>query len=61
MTRRLKWITENVGWKVLALVIAFAIWWVVASEPELSVFVTVPLTYRNLPFQHSGIRSLEFT
>ena len=49
MTRRLKWITENIGWKALALAIAFATWWMVASEPELSVFVTVPLTYRNLP------------
>jgi hypothetical protein len=43
------WLTENFGWKVLALAIAFVLWWVVASEPELSVFVTVPLTYRNLP------------
>jgi YbbR domain-containing protein len=49
VTRYLKWITENFWWKVLALAIAFALWWVVASEPELSVFVTVPLTYKNLP------------
>lgn len=47
--KRLKWITENFWWKVLALGIAFLLWWVVASEPELSVFVTVPLTYKNLP------------
>jgi len=47
--RYVKWITENFWWKVLALGIAFVLWWIVASEPELSVFVTVPLTYRNLP------------
>lgn len=47
--RRLKWITENFGWKVLALASAFALWALVASEPELSVFVTVPLAYKNLP------------
>lgn len=49
MRRYLKWLTENFWWKVLSLVIAFLLWWVVASEPELSVFVTVPLTYKNLP------------
>ena len=47
--RRLKWITENFGWKVLALASAFALWALVASESELSVFVTVPLAYKNLP------------
>lgn len=47
--RRLKWITENFGWKVLALASAFALWALVASEPELSVFITVPLAYKNLP------------
>jgi YbbR domain-containing protein len=47
--RRLKWITENFGWKVLALASAFALWALVASEPELSVFVRAPLAYRNLP------------
>jgi len=47
--RRLKWITENIGWKLLALAIAVLLWIVVASEPELSTFVTVPLAYKNLP------------
>jgi hypothetical protein len=47
--RYLKWITENFGWKVLALLIAVLLWILVASEPELSTFVTVPLAYKNLP------------
>jgi hypothetical protein len=36
-------------WKLLSLVIAVAIWGVVASEPELSTFTTVRLEYKNLP------------
>jgi len=40
---------HNFGWRVLALVLAVAIWAMVASEPELSTFATVPLEYRNLP------------
>jgi YbbR domain-containing protein len=47
--RRLKWIVENPGWKLLALAIAVLLWVLVASEPELSAFVTVPLAYKNLP------------
>jgi YbbR domain-containing protein len=47
--RYFKWITENFGWKVLALLIAVLLWILVASEPELSTFVTVPLAYKNLP------------
>ena len=49
MTRYVRWITENFWWKVLAVVIAVVLWILVANEPELSVFVTVPLTYKNLP------------
>ena len=50
---QLKWmlglVTHNFWWKVLALAISFAIWALVASEPELSTFETVRLEYRNLP------------
>jgi YbbR domain-containing protein len=31
------------------LAIAIVLWGLVATNPELSVFVTVPLTYKNLP------------
>jgi YbbR domain-containing protein len=47
--RYVKWITENIGWKLLAVAIAVLLWILVASEPELSTFVTVPLAYKNLP------------
>ena len=47
--RYVRWITENIGWKLLALAIAVVLWILVASEPEISTFVTVPLAYKNLP------------
>lgn len=47
--RRLRWITDHFGWKILALALAFVIWALVASEPELSTFVNVRLEYKNLP------------
>ena len=46
---RLGWITQNLGWKALALASAVALWALVASEPEFSVFVRAPLAYKNLP------------
>lgn len=42
-------LVQNFWWRVLAVVIAVSIWAVVASEPELSTFATVPVEYRNLP------------
>ncbi len=40
---------HNFGWKVLSLAGAVALWWLVASEPELAGFATVRLEYKNLP------------
>ena len=48
-TRVWQALVHNFWWRVLALVIAVSIWAVVASEPELSTFTTVPVEYRNLP------------
>ena len=42
-------VVHNFGWRVLALALAVTIWGMVASEPELSMFATVPVQYRNLP------------
>ena len=53
MNQSLKWlrelVTEHLGWKLLSLVVAVALWILVASEPELSTFASVRLEYRNLP------------
>lgn len=51
--KALKWVLglvfENFGWKALSIVIAVAIWALVASEPELSTFATARVVYKNLP------------
>ena len=47
---------HNYGWKLLSLAIAFLIWALVASEPELATFVTVRLEYNHLP-EHLEISS----
>jgi len=48
-TRALRLITHNFGWKLLSLLIAAAIWVVVASEPELSTFAVARVELENLP------------
>ena len=45
----LRLIFKDFGWKVLSLAIAVLLWAVVASEPELSTFVSVPVEYKSLP------------
>src|SRR5271156_5201606 len=42
-------LTRNLGWKMLSLVIAFAIWVAVAREPELATSVLVPVQFKSLP------------
>ena len=41
--------TRNVGWKLLSLLIAIAIWIVVAREPELATSLSVPVELKNIP------------
>lgn len=40
---------NDLGWKLLSLAAAVLLWIFVASEPELSTFVSVPVEYRDLP------------
>jgi len=42
-------LTHNLGLKVLALLAAFALWYNLASEPELATIVSVPVDYKNFP------------
>ncbi|MGA2592327.1 MAG: hypothetical protein ABSH32_20640 [Bryobacteraceae bacterium] len=44
-----KLFTQNVGWKLLSLAAAVLLWIAVASEPELSTFISLPVEYKNLP------------
>jgi diadenylate cyclase len=45
----MKFLTRNLGWKLLALVAAFGIWLNVANEPDLATIVSVPVEYNHFP------------
>ena len=45
----IRFLTNNLGWKLLSLLISALIWISVASEPELSTFLSVPVEYKNMP------------
>lgn len=41
--------TRNLGWKLLSLAIAIALWISVAREPEVATSVSVPVEFKNPP------------
>jgi YbbR domain-containing protein len=40
---------HNLGWKLLSLLIALALWIAVAREPELATSLSVPVEFKNMP------------
>ena len=42
-------LTKNLGWKLLSLFLAIALWFAVAREPELATSISVPIEFKNLP------------
>ena len=44
-----RFLTHNIGWKLLSLAAAVLLWISVASEPELAAFISVRVEYKNLP------------
>lgn len=42
-------LTRNIGWKLLALAMAIALWIAVAREPELATTLSVPIEFKNIP------------
>ncbi len=42
-----KWLIKNLGWRILSLAIAYAIWMSVATEPEMATIVSAPVQYRD--------------
>lgn len=41
-----RWLMKNLGWRLLSLAIAIAIWMSVASEPEMATLISVPVQYK---------------
>jgi len=42
-------LTRNIGWKLLSLLIAAALWIAVAREPELATSLSAPIEFKNIP------------
>lgn len=42
-------LARNLGWKLLSILIAFTLWFVVSREPELATALSVPVEFKNLP------------
>lgn len=42
-------LTHNIGWKLLSVAAAVALWVSVASEPELATLRSVPVEYKGVP------------
>jgi YbbR domain-containing protein len=45
----MRFLTQNLLWKIFSLVAAFGVWLNIASEPELATIVSVPVEYNNFP------------
>lgn len=48
-TDTMRFLTANLGWKLLSLAFAVVIWLGVASEPEMSTVVNAPVEYKDSP------------
>lgn len=41
-----RWLKKNLGWRLLSIAIAVALWLSVASEPEMATLISVPVQYK---------------
>jgi hypothetical protein len=49
MTGIIRFLTYNLGWKLLSLAIAAGLWAAYVGEAEIATSIAAPLQYRNLP------------
>jgi YbbR domain-containing protein len=40
--------TRNLGWKLLAVFLALALWFAIAREPEVATSISVPIEFKNM-------------
>jgi YbbR domain-containing protein len=45
----MRWLTHNLGWKLLSLMAATVVWWNIANDPDLAAFISAPVQFRNYP------------
>jgi YbbR domain-containing protein len=45
----MKLLTRNIGWKLLSLAMAIALWIAVAREPDLATALAVPIEFKSIP------------
>ena len=45
----MKWFTENWGWKLTSLALAYLLWLAVANDPVYVTTISAPVQYRNIP------------
>jgi YbbR domain-containing protein len=44
----MRFLTQNLGWKLLAILLAVGLWLAIAREPEVATSLSVPVEFKNL-------------
>jgi YbbR-like protein len=43
-----RWLTHNIGWKLLSVAMSFLLWMTVVGQPDMTTLQALPVLYRNL-------------